>query len=128
MNKVTRGARGELAAARFLRDKGYEILSANYTSRQGEIDIIASDGEYIAFVEVKTRAANAMVQGRDSVTRQKQSKIITTAMLYLSQSGLELQPRFDVIEVIVKDTSGFEIVAINHLKNAFGGESENAYI
>lgn len=128
MNKITRGSQGEIAAARFLRDKGYDFLASNYASRQGEIDIIARDGEYIVFVEVKTRAANSIAQGRDSVTWQKQSKIVTTAMIYLSQTGLELQPRFDVVEVILKDSHGFEIVKINHLENAFGAEGENAYI
>lgn len=128
MNKITRGGMGEIAAARYLRDKGYDIAASNYSCRQGEIDIIARNKEYIVFVEVKTRSAGSIARGRDSVNKQKQSKIITTAMLYLAETGLELQPRFDIIEIVLKNTGSFEIAEIIHLENAFGAEGENAYI
>ena len=55
MAAVSKGAAGEVLAARFLRERGYDILTANYRTRLGEIDIIAADKQYIAFVEVKTR-------------------------------------------------------------------------
>ena len=53
MHTTTRGLAGEVLAARFLREKGYRILSSNYHSRFGEIDIIAVDGSYIVFVEAQ---------------------------------------------------------------------------
>ena len=59
MAGVSKGAVGEVLAARFLRDKGYQILSSNYRCRQGEIDIIAVKDIYIVFAEVKTRRQDA---------------------------------------------------------------------
>ena len=59
MAAVSKGAAGEVLAARFLRNRGYDILTANYRTRLGEIDIIAADKQYIAFVEVKTRNDSA---------------------------------------------------------------------
>lgn len=59
MAGVSKGAAGEVLAARFLRSKGYTILVSNYRTRFGEIDIIAVDAQYIAFVEVKTRSEDA---------------------------------------------------------------------
>ena len=53
MNKAVTGKLGELAAGRYLRENGYEIITANYRCRLGEIDIIAKQNKYICFVEVK---------------------------------------------------------------------------
>lgn len=58
MNKAVTGKLGELAAGRYLRENGYEIITANYRCRLGEIDIIAKQNKYICFVEVKTRSEN----------------------------------------------------------------------
>ena len=121
MNKLGLGALGELHAARYLRDKGYEIISANYSSRFGEIDIIAANDEYIVFVEIKTRTEGAMISGREAVGQEKQKKIVSTAMMYLANTKEKRQPRFDIIEVIVEKSTDFKIKQINHLENAFGG-------
>ena len=56
MDKAKTGSRGEVEASRYLREKGYRILAANYRCRLGEIDIIAENEKYICFTEVKTRA------------------------------------------------------------------------
>lgn len=111
------GALGEVIASRRLRDDGYDILSANYHTRFGEIDLIASDGEYLVFVEVKTRRAGSLVRPCEAVDSSKQSKIIRTAALYLSSHPTALQPRFDVIEVWLKN--GTQAQKVNHIKNAF---------
>ncbi len=68
MARPSAGAAGEVLAARILRDKGYTILAANVRSRFGEIDIIAADRQYIAFVEVKTRSEGALYAPREAVT------------------------------------------------------------
>ena len=70
MAAVSKGAAGEVLAARFLRERGYDILTANYRTRLGEIDIIAADKQYIAFVEVKTRNDAAIYAPREAVTRK----------------------------------------------------------
>lgn len=119
MAGVSKGAIGEVAAARFLREKGYAIVSSNYRCRQGEIDIIAAKGDYIAFVEVKTRCEEAMYSPREAVTASKQRRLIQTAAIYLGKYPTSLQPRFDVIEVVTAKESPFKIVEINHILGAY---------
>ena len=68
MARPSKGAAGELFAARYLREHGYQIVAANYRCRLGEVDMIAQDGAYIAFVEVKTRREDALYAPRAAVT------------------------------------------------------------
>ena len=109
------GSAGETAAANYLRRKRYKILEQNYSCRFGEIDIIAQKGEYIVFVEVKTRKNEDFAMAREFVTYSKQQRILKTAMLWLQQNEMDLQPRFDVIEVVGE---GFRRT-IRHIENAF---------
>ena len=123
LEKSKTGYWGEILASRFLRDSGYEIINANYRTRLGEIDIIASDSHYIVFVEVKTRKAGSLGEPCEAVGRSKQAKIVRTASIYLSSNHSALQPRFDVIEVILKNNG--DLLSINHIKNAFDMEAAN---
>ncbi|MEG0979012.1 MAG: YraN family protein [Oscillospiraceae bacterium] len=116
-NANARGKIGERLAARDLRDNGYEIIGANFYTRFGEIDIIATKGKYIAFVEVKTRAENGLGTPREAVGFSKQEKLRNTALIYLSKNETKLQPRFDVIEIILDNNDVQK--SINHIENAF---------
>lgn len=114
------GRLGEEAAADFLRSKGCEIVEKNYRCRFGEIDIIAKDGNYIVFAEVKTRPVNSMLLPREAVDAKKRAKIITAAKIYLSGHDTgNLQPRFDVIEVVTSPGKRFKVERINQIENAF---------
>ena len=122
MNIGTTGSAGEEYAAEVLTRKGYEIITRNYRSRFGEIDIICKNDNFIAFVEVKTRGRNAVALGREAPSKQR--KIIKTALYYLSANNVTfLQPRFDVIEITVK-----ERVRVVHIENAFDGSSYRGFI
>lgn len=110
------GKLAEIKAADYLRKKKYTLVDANYTCRFGEIDLIVTNKKYIVFVEVKMRNENSIAQPREFVDEYKQRKMISTASLYLSQHKTQLQPRFDVIEVICKDN---KIKSLKHLENAF---------
>jgi len=114
-----RGRRGEDLAARYLRDKGFHILDANWRCRFGEIDLIAEDGTYLCFVEVKLRKSAAYGSAAAFVDWRKQEKLRTTAMLYLSRHPTELQPRFDVIEIYAPQGEDTPRPEIFHLENAF---------
>ena len=92
-------------------------MSANYRTRLGEIDIIACDSEYIMFVEVKTRGESSIALPREFVDSSKQKKIISTANIYMSTFGCDLQPRYDVAEVYL-DKNG-KAKEINYIENAF---------
>lgn len=84
----------------------------------GEIDVIASRGKYVAFVEVKLRKSAAFAEAREFVTRAKQQRIIMTAELWLGETGCELQPRFDVVEIYAPDGESGRI-SIEHIADAF---------
>ncbi len=119
MAKLSKGAAGEVLAARFLRDAEYTIVAANYRCRFGEIDIIAADEKYIAFVEVKTRSPRTLYTPREAVDTAKQSRIRKTAEAFLEKYSVGLQPRFDVIEVTATMAEPLKALHIEHLKNAF---------
>ena len=114
------GKLGENFAAEWLQKSGYSIIGMNYHTRFGEIDIIARKGEFIAFVEVKTRSANSIARPMEWVTASKQKKIILSAEMFLQQNENELQPRFDVIEIITASKNDFRVIEIQHYENAFG--------
>ncbi|MFA7676639.1 MAG: YraN family protein [Candidatus Omnitrophota bacterium] len=94
----TKGAFFEDRAAEFLSFKGYKILERNFRSRFGEIDIIARDFKYIAFIEVKARAHNFTVSGLEAIDKRKRDSIRKTALIYAA--GGEFLSRFDVLEII----------------------------
>lgn len=119
MAGVSKGAMGEILAARFLREKGYGILSSNFRCRFGEIDIIASDKRYLVFVEVKTRREDSRYLPREAVTVTKQRKLLQTAAMYMSRFPTNLQPRFDVIEVVTAADETMRVVEINHIIGAY---------
>ncbi len=128
MHTTTKGIAGEVLAARFLRDKGYSILSSNYHSRFGEIDIIALDNYYIVFVEVKARSQDSIILPREAVTQEKQKKILRTAAHYMRAYPSNLQPRFDVVEVWVSDDDPMIPLQIDHLISAYeAGDLHEAF-
>lgn len=113
------GAWGEAAAAEYLRRKHYKIVAVNFRCRVGEIDLIAADRKYLAFVEVKLRKDSEFAEAREFVDFRKQNRIRATAELYLSWNPTGLQPRFDVIEIYAPQGMETKNPVINHLEDAF---------
>lgn len=113
MNKRAVGAAYEKNAGEYLKAQGYRILEYNFRCRSGEIDIIAQDGEYLVFVEVKYRKDRGTGDPFEAVDQRKQRTIGRTALYYCVKHGYaETTPcRFDVAAVL-----GDEIRII---KNAF---------
>ncbi|WP_294750376.1 YraN family protein [uncultured Ruminococcus sp.] len=116
MNKTEVGRLGEEAVCKYLADRGYSIVERNYRIKGGEIDIIADNGDYIAFVEVKSRKPDSMVSGFEAVNKRKRSLIIKTAADYCCKHPSMLQPRFDVAQVII---SGEKVLSIDYITNAY---------
>lgn len=111
------GKTGEEIAATFLSDKGYKIISKNYRTKAGEIDIIARIKTVLVFVEVKTRKSSFLESPLAAVTKKKQTQISMVAQQYLQKYKLfDREARFDVISIFV-DTS--RNITIDHIKNAF---------
>ena len=93
------GEKGEGVAVKFLRKRGYKIIVQNFTTRIGEIDIIARDGETLAFIEVKTRESIEYGQPFEAVNKFKKRKIVNVATLYLKKLK-DIPPcRFDVVSI-----------------------------
>jgi len=93
------GAWGEDQAAEYLVKNGLKILQRNYRSREGEIDLIASDGDTLVFVEVKTRTNDAYGFPEEAVTEEKMEHIYNVAEEYLADH-LEIEAwRIDVIAI-----------------------------
>ena len=86
------GAFGEEWVARYLQKKGWEILERNYHSRYGEIDMIAVDGPYIVFVEVKTRSADSIAGPLEAVTPGKRKRPVSYTHLDVYKRQGDLLP------------------------------------
>ena len=98
------GRDGESIAVAFLVFKGAQVLARNWRparkGMRGEIDIIAQIGEFLCFVEVKTRANDEMGTPQEAVGTSKQKQISRLALAYLSEkTNAEIPCRFDVVEV-----------------------------
>lgn len=111
---------GEDIAVRYLQHNGYQIVTRNYHSPYGEIDIICKKGELIVCVEVKARRSLKFGEPLEAVTEKKQKRIIKTAYHYLASQESESPIRFDIItlQYISKEDS----YKLEHIKNAFMGE------
>ena len=113
------GRWGEALVADRLKREGCQILAAGWQCRMGEIDLIASDGTYLRFVEVKLRRSSRFAQAREAVDRRKQEKLRLTARLYLAQNPTGLQPRFDVAEVYAPEGIDTRQPQMVYWENAF---------
>ncbi len=100
-NKRKTGSHYEELAANYLKRQGYEILERNYRDRLGEIDIIAMEGKYLVFAEVKYRRNLKSGYPEEAVSRQKQQRIRHTAAYYLYRHGYDEETpcRFDVVSI-----------------------------
>ena len=118
-NSRETGKSGERIAAEYLKSKGYLIHTMNYGCRYGEIDVVAEKDGVLAFVEVKTRSHTDYGRPADYVNYAKRRRIVSAAEFYLMYNDLGLEPRFDVIEVLVKDDDVRPRYFIHHIEDAF---------
>lgn len=114
----TIGERGELAAARFLRQAGLKILTRGYRNRFGEIDIVALDGDTLVFVEVKTRRSHSAGHPAEAVDDRKQQQIVRLANAFCRRHGATgCRCRFDIVAVTWPSDVTEPI--IDHIPGAF---------
>lgn len=93
------GNAAERRAAQFLRKQGMKILERQYTTKLGEIDLIAKDGDEIVFVEVKARRSGEFGHPEESVTPSKLEKISKVAQQYLVRLPEDTPYRIDVVAI-----------------------------
>lgn len=113
------GRWGEAQTAAFLRRRGWRIRAAGWQCRFGELDLVAENGEFLAFVEVKLRKNASFAQAREFVTLSKQRKLRAAAELYLMKYPTRMQPRFDVAEVYAPRGANTQNPVIRIWENAF---------
>ena len=102
--KIT-GNYGEDLACEYLKKQGYKILERNYRIRGGEIDIVARDGEYLVFVEVKARYSHEYGPPAESITPWKIRALKKTALFYVVKIGWGHRPyRIDVVTIDFADS------------------------
>ena len=99
MNRRQTGSEYEQKAAQYLQAKGVHVLELNYRNRKGEIDLIAHDGDYLVFVEVKYRKDTCKGAPEEAVNYRKRQNICRVADYYRMTHGIsEFTPiRYDVI-------------------------------
>jgi len=114
----TLGERGELAAVKFLRRRGYVIIAHSMRGPFGELDIIAVDGKTVVFVEVKTRRSHDAGHPADGVDARKRRRLTRLALAYLKRHNLLENPaRFDIVAITWADKR--QPPTIEHFQNAF---------
>jgi putative endonuclease len=115
---TAKGASGEKIAAAYLESQGWTVRDHNVRNRAGEIDLIVSRDEIIAFVEVKSWSSLPQEELAHSIDGRKRSRIVRAARAYLSRlpRAEYLRPRCDVVFVSGPDHR------VVHIEDAFSGE------
>lgn len=123
-----RGKLFEEKAARLLQCHGLSILERNYSARTGEIDIIATEGNVLVFVEVRARSHQRFGGAAYSIDNRKQKRIILTAQHYLQRNNRseDRRCRFDVIAFEPRQSDAGR--PVHWFRGAFTAEQGNAYI
>lgn len=110
--------RGRAAAARFLDRRGYDVVETDWTCAAGSVDIVATDGDAIAFVEVCTRHAEDMGMPEERTGEDERSRKERVAAMYLARiDAVDVRVRFDVVSIVVLAP---DRAMIRHHVNALG--------
>jgi putative endonuclease len=100
MRKKELGARGESLAVEKLENKGYHIRDRNWRVLEGELDIVAEDGDTIVFVEVKARTSRRFGLPEEALTKRKRQRLIKAALAYLDTHQIfNTNWRFDFVAI-----------------------------
>ncbi len=104
------GRWGEWLALKHLRRLGWDVVARNWTTKRGEIDLIAYDGEELVFLEVRTRRPESRRLPEDSLTRRKLRQLESLAFDFLRRHEICDRPvRLDFIAVETPDGRNFEL-------------------
>ena len=98
------GKIGEDLAVSMLYAEGYMILTRNFRSRFGEIDIICEKDGTVYFVEVKTRTCDVFGDPDEAVNKTKQSRMRRTAEYYLLTNNIDSEVAFKIMEIMIRET------------------------
>lgn len=94
------GKTGEEIAARYLSEKGFEIVARNWRYNKKELDLIAFDNDRFVVVEVKTRTTDGWEHPKEAITKNKIRFIVEATEAYIIQHDIKEEVRFDVVTLI----------------------------
>lgn len=115
-DRIELGRLGEKLALKEIKRFGYRFITSNYRCPLGEIDLIAKDGEYLVFIEIKTRRGKSIDYAKEAIDQRKMRQISKVALTYMKENNcLDRKARFDV--VAIKMDQGKEEIEI--IKDAF---------
>ncbi len=97
-----RGAAIEQIAAQWLCQQGLVLVTQNHYVKGGELDLIMRDGDILVFVEVKHRTTTRYGHPLETITYQKQQRLVRAARLYIARGGLSSPCRFDILAITGK--------------------------
>ncbi len=118
--RVRLGAWGEQFAADYLEQRGYRVLDRNVRRREGEIDLVALDGDTLVFVEVKLRRSTAMGGAVEALSGSKQRRLRELATAYAAEHPeLPEDLRIDLFAIDLKQDGGDP--AVQHVESAVEG-------
>ncbi|MDR3269324.1 MAG: YraN family protein [Tannerella sp.] len=110
------GKNGEAVACAYLKTSGYTILHTNWRYHRYELDIVATQGQELVVVEVKTRSTNPLVAPERAINAPKIARIAAAAEAYVCRYNMDLPVRFDVICLI---NNGHSCTVTEHIEDAF---------
>jgi putative endonuclease len=100
VNRKALGEEGEELAAQKLEESGFQIRDRNWRTPEGELDIVAQEGDVIVFVEVKARRSRLYGLPEEAITRKKRAHLLKAALAYLEAHNLQdANWRFDLVAI-----------------------------
>ena len=112
---TTIGKEGEKEAKAYLEKKGYTILHTNWRSGHYELDIVATLGDELICIEVKTRSSGYLLLPEDAINKGKIKRLVAATNAYVRYFHIDLPIRFDIITLIHHQGT----YQIEHIENAF---------
>jgi putative endonuclease len=108
---------GERVAASHLEAKGYEILERNWSTREGEVDLIATRGTDLVFVEVRSRRGGLYGTPEESITGRKADHLRAAAAAYV-QAHPESPPNLRIDAVVIELDAKGRVIRVEQIENA----------
>lgn len=116
MNRKSIGDDAEQLACEYLEQRGLKLLQRNFYCRGGEIDLVMQHGDSLVFVEVRYRRSTSFGRAAETITAQKQDRVVRCARYYLARHGnWNTVARFDVVSI----EGAPERLQIEWITNAF---------
>ncbi|HEX9052895.1 MAG TPA: YraN family protein [Anaeromyxobacter sp.] len=119
-DRRARGREAEDLAAAFLEARGFAILDRNHAIKQGEVDLVAREGDVLCFVEVRSRTSEAQGAPEETVSAAKARRVVAAATDWAARNGgLDGEIRFDVVAVTLLEGAP---PRLEHFRGAFDAD------